>query len=98
MTVMSVRLNSAEEKQLRALAAQEEKEKSKVARELMMEGLKFKMLLAYKDGKVTLSKLGKVLGLSLSETIDFLASFGLESPLDYDAYLAGTETARKVIQ
>lgn len=97
MPVMSVRLSGAEEKQLKALAAEEDKEKSKVARELMMDGLKFKMLLAYKEGRVTLSKLSKTLGMSLSEAVDFLASFGLESPLTYDDYLAGSDAARKAV-
>src|SRR6266550_2001236 len=81
MAVMSVRLSVEEEKQLKAMAAQEDKEKSKVARELMMDGLKFKMLLAYKEGRASLSKLSKTLNMSLSEAIDFLASFGLEAPV-----------------
>lgn len=98
MPVMSVRLSSKEERQLKALAQAEDKEKSKVARELMMEGLKFKMLLAYKEGRVSLSKLGKTLGMSLSEAVDFLASFGLESPISYDDYLAGADAARQALR
>lgn len=97
MPIVNVRLSSVEEKQLKALAAAEDKEKSKVARELMLEGLKFKMLVGYKEGKVTLSKLSKALGMNLSETVDFLASFGLESPISYDDYLAGADTARKAV-
>lgn len=97
MAVMSVRLSVDEERQLKAMATEEDKEKSTVARELMMDGLKFKMLLAYKEGKTSLSKLSKTLNMSLSEAIDFLASFGLEAPVNYDDYLAGADTARKVI-
>ena len=97
MAVMSVRLSVEEERQLKALAAREDKEKSKVARELMLDGLKFKMLLAYKEGKTSLSKLSKTLNMSLSEAIDFLASFGLEAPVNYDDYLAGADAARKAI-
>lgn len=97
MAVMSIRLSVSEEKRLKAMAAREDKEKSKVARELMMDGLKFQMLLAYKEGRTSLSGLSKTLDMSLSEAIDFLASFGLEAPVNYDDYLAGADTARKVV-
>ena len=63
----------------------------------MMDGLKFKMLLAYREGKASLSKLGITLGMSLSETIDFLAMFGIEAPISYDDHLAGLEAARKAV-
>lgn len=98
MPVMSVRLSEAEEKRLARLAQQEDKEKSRLARELMRDGLKFKMLLAFKEGKVSLSELSRTLEMSFSEAIDFLASFGLECPISYDDYLAGVETARKVVE
>ena len=98
MPVMSVRLSEEELKRLRALADQEHKEKSSVARELLMDGLKYKMLLSYKEGKGSLAKLSKTLGMSLSEAIDLLASFGIQSPITYDDYLQGLETARKTIR
>lgn len=97
MPVMSVRLSEKELKQLKSLAETEDKEKSSVARELLIDGLKYKMLLAYKDGKVSLSKLSKALKMTLSEAVDFLASFGLQAPINYDDYLGGIETARKAI-
>ena len=97
MPVMSVRLSEQELKQLKSLAEVEDKEKSSVARELLMDGLKYKMLLAYKDGKVSLSKLSKGLKMTLSEAVDFLASFGLQAPINYDDYLQGIDTARKAI-
>jgi predicted HTH domain antitoxin len=98
MPVMSVRLTEQELKRLKTLAAEEKKEQSSVARELLMDGLKYKMLVGYKDGKVSLSKLSNILGISLSEAIELLSSFGLQSPLRYDDYLQGIETARKAIR
>jgi len=98
MPVMSVRLSEQELKRLKTLAKEEDKEKSSVARELLMDGLKYKMLLAYKEGKVSLAKLSKALGMSLSEAIDLLSSFGLQSPINYDDYLKGVDTARKAIR
>ena len=43
-------------------------------------------------------QLSKALGMSLSEAIDLLSSFGLQSPISYDDYLKGVETARKAIR
>lgn len=98
MPVMSIRLSEQEMDRLRALADEEDKEKSSVARELLMDGLKYKMLLGYKEGRVSLAKLSKTLGMSLSEVIDLLSSFGLQSPISYDEYLQGMATARKAIR
>ncbi len=97
MPVMSIRLSEKELKRLKTLA-EEDKEKSSLARELLANGLKYKMLLAYKDGKVSVAKLSKSLDLSLSEAIDLLSLFGLQSPISYDDYLQGVETAHKVIR
>lgn len=97
MPVMSVRVSEQEFKRLKAVAKEEEKEKSSLVRELLTDGLKYKMILAYREGKVSLSRLSKVLGMSLSEVIDWLAIFGVRSPISYDDYLQGIETARKVI-
>lgn len=95
---MSVRLSEQELKRLKALAKEENKERSSLARELLMDGLRYKMLLGYKEGNVSLARLGKTLGISLSEAIDLLSSFGLESPVNYDDYLKGIEIARKAIR
>ena len=97
MPVMSVRLSEQEFKRLSAVAAEETKEKSSVVRELLMDGLKYKMLLAYKEGKASLATLSRTLRMSVSEVVDFLEAFGLQAPLSYDDYLKGLETARKAI-
>ena len=97
MPVMSVRLSEEELRRLKAVAAEEHKEKSSVVRELLIDGLTYKALLAYRDGKVSLSTLSKTLGMSLSETIDLLAAFGLQAPINYDDYLHGVQTARKAV-
>jgi len=45
----------------------------------------------YKEGKLSLERISKQLNLSISETIDMLADFGVEAPIDYDDYLRGYE-------
>ena len=96
MPVMSVRLSDKEVKLIQALAQEEDKEKSSEARELMLDGIKYKMLLGYKQGKVSLGMLAKKLGMSLSDALDLLASLGIPAPISYDDYLQGLETARKL--
>ena len=96
MPVMSVRLSEKEAKLIQALAKEEEKEKSSEARELMMDGVKYKMLLAYKQGKASIGMLSKKLGITLSEALDLLASLGIPAPIKYDDYLEGLETSRKL--
>ncbi|MBI5047809.1 MAG: hypothetical protein HZB54_02490 [Deltaproteobacteria bacterium] len=65
-----------------------------MARELIDYGWEFLMLKLYKDGKISLNTLASKLELSVSETIDLLAEFGVESPIDYDDYLKGFEAFR----
>lgn len=49
------------------------------------------MIKLYREGKLSLSTLSVKLELSVSETIDLLAEFGVASPIDYDDYLKGFE-------
>jgi predicted HTH domain antitoxin len=96
MAVMSVRLSNKEVKLIQALAREEDKEKSSEARELMLDGIKYKMLLGYKQGKISLGTLAKKLGVPLTDALDLLASLGIPAPLSYDDYLQGLATARKL--
>ena len=60
-----------------------------------MPGLSKADALRVGEGKLSLSTLADKLGLSVSETIDLLSEFGVESPLDYDDYLKGFEVFKK---
>ncbi|WP_347273897.1 hypothetical protein [Candidatus Kuenenia sp.] len=72
----------------------EHKDKSTVARELIDYGWEFLMIKLYRGGKLSLSSLAEKLELSVSETIDVLSEFGVESPIDYDDYLKGFDAFR----
>jgi len=96
MPVMSVRLSERELKLIQALAREDKKEKSSEARELMLDGIKYKMILAYKKGKASLGTLARKLGLSISDALDILSSLGIPAPITYDDYLQGLENARKL--
>ncbi len=91
MSVISLRLKEKEMNRINELSTVEHKEKSTVARELIEYGWRFLMIDIYRKGKISIGVLSSKLELSLSETIDLLAEFGIESPIDYDDYLEGFE-------
>jgi len=91
MSVISLRLKDRELKRINELSKMVNKDKSTVARELIEYGWEFLMIKLYRDGKMSLSTLASKLELSVSETIDLLSEFGVESPIDYDDYLKGFE-------
>ena len=91
MAVISIRLKDREIKRLNELTKMVKKDRSTVARELMEYGWEFMMIKLYREGKLSLSSLAEKLELSISETIDLLSEFGIESPIDYDDYLKGFE-------
>ncbi len=96
MTVMSLRLSDHELKKIRDLSRSEAKERSQVVRELLAEGWMFHMFRFYRDGKISLGRLAKSLGKTISETIDLLAEFGQTAPIDYEDYLRSEKTAKEL--
>ncbi len=89
MGVISLRLESSELRRIDDLSSQEHKGRSTVARELIQQGLQFRMLKQYREGKLSLGNLAKGLDLSIGEAIDMLTAFGVESPVEYEDYLKG---------
>ncbi|MFZ3064495.1 MAG: hypothetical protein WA277_04315 [Nitrospirota bacterium] len=95
MAVISLRLKDRDFKRVNELSKIEHKDKSTVARELIEHGWEFLMIKLYREGKLSLSTLAAKLELSVSETIDLLSEFGIESPIEYDDYLKGFEVFKK---
>ena len=93
MTVMSLRLSDRELRMVQSLSKTESKERSKVVRELLEEGWVFHMLQRYREGKLSLGRMARTLGKSLSETIDLLGEFGQPAPIDYEDYLQGRKAS-----
>ena len=96
--VMSVRLDAENIRRIRQLAKRDKKEISTVARELMNYGWVFLLLREYRQRKISLGTLARQLGISLSETIDLLADWGVKSPLDYEDYLKSYAAAADFIR
>lgn len=91
MKVVSVRLNEKEIEMIEKLAKAQKRDKSAVTRELIDYGWYFLALRNYKDGKLSLGRLAKQLDLTVAETLDLLAEFGITAPIDYTDYLKGYE-------
>ena len=91
MSVISLRLKDRELKRINELSRMVHKDKSTIARELIEYGWEFLMIKLYREGKMSLGTLSSKLELSVSETIDLLSEFGVESPIDYEDYLKGFE-------
>lgn len=91
MKVMSLRLDKKEIREIEEIAKKEKKDKSSIVRELIGYGLLYRATKHYKEGKLFLERISKQLNLSISETMDMLAEFGVEAPIDYDDYLKGYE-------
>lgn len=87
MGVISLRLENSELRRIDDLSSQEHKGRSTVARELIQQGLQFRMLKQYREGKLSLGSLAKNLDISVGEAIDILAEFGIESSVEYEDYL-----------
>jgi len=95
MSVISLRLSKEQIAQISKLSSQKKEGKSKVVRELLQEGWILHWLKQYRAGKVSIGKMAEELGLSVSEVLDLLAEFGIESPIRYDDYLLGLQNLRK---
>lgn len=95
MSVISLRLKDRELKRINELSKMVHKDKSTIARELIAYGWEFLMIKLYREGKMSLGTLSSKLELSVSETIDLLAEFGVESPIDYEDYLKGFDVFKE---
>jgi len=50
----------------------------------------------YKKSEASLEKAARLAGVSLARIMDILAEYGVEANLDYEDYLKGLKTIRKV--
>ena len=96
MGVVSLRLKDKEIKHIEEVARREGKKKTEAMRELIECGYRYLLISLYRKGKYSLGKVAGGLNLSISETVDLLADFGITAPLEYEDYLKGYETLKKV--
>lgn len=78
MCVISLRLKNSELRRIDDLSSEEHKGRSAVVRQLIRQGLRFRMLKQYGEKKLSLGNLAKSLDISVGEAIDMLAEFEIE--------------------
>lgn len=93
--VVSLRLDENEIEILKNFE-KTKKDKSAAARELIKNGWKFSVLRLYRQGKISTGKAAKELGMSISEFIDMLRELGIRSPVEYEDFLSGQKTMKKI--
>jgi predicted HTH domain antitoxin len=86
---VSIRLKESEIRFIEEISKKQNIDKSTAARELIEYGKIYLAIKLYKEGKISLEKTAKELDLSISEAIDLLAEFGIQSPMDFEDYLNG---------
>jgi len=96
MSVLSIRLKENQIERINALSKMRKGDKSTAAKELIDYGWDYLMVKLYKEGKLSLGMLSDRLDLSISETFDRLAEFGVTAPIEYEDYLKGSEYLKKM--
>ena len=93
---LSIRIDDKDYKFLSSLAKEEQGDMSTAVRELVDLGRIMLAVEKYKNSGASLEKAARLAGVSLSEMIDILAEYGVEANLEYEDYLKGLKTIRKI--
>lgn len=93
---LSIRINDDDYKFLSSLAKEEREDVSTAVRELVDRGRILLAVEKYKKSEASLEKAARLAGVSLARMMDILAEYGVEASLDYEDYLKGLKTIRKV--
>ena len=92
----SISVNKEEYNFIEELCKMEGKRATNMLRELIGLGRTMLAVKRYQEGKVSLGKAAKIAGITLSEFMDMLSEFGVESRVSYEDYLEGFENLRKI--
>ena len=93
---LSVRMDEEDYQFLNRLAKEEKEGVSKALRKVMSLGRVMLAVKKYKKSEVSLGKATEIAGVSISDMIEILADYGIESKLDFEDYRQGLENLRKI--
>ncbi len=93
---LSIRIDDKDYKFLSSLAKEEQGDMSTAVRELVDLGRIMLAVEKYKSSDASLEKAARLAGVSLSKMMDILAEYGVEAKLEYEDYLKGLRTIRKI--
>ncbi len=95
---LSIRVDPEEFAFLNHLTLAEKTSLSEAVRGLLERGRVMLAVERYRAGKASLGRAAELAGLSISETMDVLAQFGVPANLEYDDYLRSLPSATKVLR
>jgi predicted HTH domain antitoxin len=93
---LSIRMNDEDYKFLSTLAKEEREDISKKVRELVDLGRMMLAIEKYKKSEASIEKSARIAGVSISKMVDILREHGIEANLEYEDYLSGLKSLRKV--
>ena len=93
---LSIRINDDDYKFLMSLAKEERGDMSTAVRELVDLGRIMLAVEKYRRSEASLERAARLAGVSLAKMMDLLAEYGVEANLEYEDYLKGLKTVRKV--
>lgn len=93
---LSIRINDKDYRFLSALAEEEREDVSKKVRELVDLGRVMLAIEKYKKSEASIEKAAGIAGVSISKMMDILKEHGVEANLEYEDYLKGLKTLRKI--
>lgn len=93
---LSIRMNNDDYKFLSSLAKEEREDVSKAVRELVDLGRIMLAIDKYKKSEASIGKAARIAGVSISKMMDIFKEYGVEANLEYEDYLKGLKSMRKV--
>jgi predicted HTH domain antitoxin len=93
---LSIRINDDHFQFLSSLAKEDHADVSKKVRELVDLGRVMLAIEKYKNSEASLEKASKIAGVSISKMLDIFSEYGVQANLEYEDYLKGLKTLRKV--
>jgi predicted HTH domain antitoxin len=93
---MSIRIDKDDYEFVKGLAKEEREDLSSAVRSLIDKGRVHLAIEEYKTGRASLGRASQLAGLSISEMMDVLGEYGVESNLDAEDYRAGVKNLKTV--
>jgi predicted HTH domain antitoxin len=93
---LSIRIAEDCYKFLTSLAKEEKGDVSKKVRELVDLGRVMLAINKYKNSEASIEKAARIAGVSISKMMDILSEYGVESHIEYEDYLKGLKSLKKI--
>ncbi len=93
---LSIRIAKDYYEFLTSLAKEERGDVSKKVRELVDLGRVMLAINKYKNSEASIEKAARIAGVSISKMMDILSEYGVDSNIEYEDYLKGLKSLKKI--